>query len=66
MTTAMLDFLRSDDELAVFSARNVDNILRHPALLDEQGVPKRGLFRAFGKNAAGWRTEAEADRFGSG
>lgn len=66
MTTAMLDFLRSDDELAVVLAHELShNILRHPALLDEQGVPKKGLFRAIGGNAKKvWQTEAEADRFG--
>jgi peptidase M48-like protein/PDZ domain-containing protein len=66
VTTAMLDFLRSDDELAVVLAHELShNILRHPALLDEQGVPKRGLLRGIGKNAKRvWRTEAEADRFG--
>ena len=66
MTTAMLDFLRSDDELAVVLGHELShNILRHPALLDEQGVPKKGLMRSFGKNASRvWKTEAEADRFG--
>ena len=66
MTTAMLDFLRSDDELAVVLGHEMShNILRHPALLDEQGVPEGGLLRAFGKNAKRvWRTEEEADRFG--
>lgn len=66
MTTAMLEFLRSDDELAVVLAHELShNILRHPTLLDEQGVPKKGLFRAIGGNAKKvWRTEEEADRFG--
>jgi hypothetical protein len=66
MTTAMLGFLRSDDELAVVLGHEMShNILRHPALLDEQGVPEGGLLRAFGKNAKRvWRTEEEADRFG--
>ena len=66
MTTSMLDFLRSDDELAVVLGHEMShNILRHPTLLDEQGVPKGGIGRAFGKNAKRvWRTEAEADRFG--
>jgi Zn-dependent protease with chaperone function len=66
MTTAMLAFLRNDDELAVVLAHELShNILRHPTLLDEQGVPKKGLFRAIGGNAKKvWQTEAEADRFG--
>jgi len=66
MTTAMLNFLRGDDELAVVLAHELShNILRHPALLDEQGVPKRGLLRGIGKNAKRvWRTEEEADRLG--
>ncbi len=66
MTTAMLDFLRSEDELAVVLGHEMShNILRHPTLLDEQGVPKRGIGRAIGKNGKRvWRTEEEADRFG--
>jgi hypothetical protein len=66
MTTSMLEFLRSDDELAVVLAHELShNILHHPTLLDEQGVPKKGLFRAIGGNAKKvWRTEEEADRFG--
>jgi predicted Zn-dependent protease len=66
MTTAMLDYLRSDDELAVVLGHEMShNILRHPQLLDEQGVPKKGILRAFGKNAARvWKTEEEADRLG--
>ena len=66
MTTSMLDFLRGDDELAVVLGHEMShNILRHPTILDEQGVPKGGIGRAFGKNANRvWRTEAEADRFG--
>jgi Zn-dependent protease with chaperone function len=66
MTTALLDYLRSDDELAVVLAHELaHNILRHQSVLDEQGVPKKGLFRAIGGNAKKvWRTEEEADRFG--
>ena len=65
MTTAMLAYLRSDDELAVVLAHELShNILGHPDLLDAQGVPKRGILRGIGKNAKRvWRTEAEADRF---
>ena len=66
MTTSMLDFLRGDDELAVVLGHEMShNILRHTSILDEQGVPKGGIGRAFGKNAKRvWRTEEEADRFG--
>lgn len=66
MTTAMLAFLRGDDELAVVLGHEMShNILRHATLLDEQGVPKRGIGRAFGKNGKRvWRTEEEADRLG--
>lgn len=66
MTTAMLAFLRGDDELAVVLGHEMShNILRHPALLDEQGVPKRGIGRALGKNGKRvWRSEADADRLG--
>jgi len=66
MTTSMLDFLRGDDELAVVLGHEMShNILHHPTLLDEKGVPKSGIGRAFGKNAKRvWRTEEEADRFG--
>ena len=66
MTTAMLDFLKNDDELAVVMGHEMShNILRHPDILDEQGVPKKGIFRALGKNASRvWKTEEEADRMG--
>lgn len=66
MTTAMLDFVRNDDELALILGHELShNILRHPAILDEQDVPKRGLLRAIGKNGARvWKTEEEADRLG--
>ena len=66
MTTSMLEFLRGDDELAVVLGHEMShNILGHATILDEQGVPKGGIGRAFGKNAKRvWRTEEEADRFG--
>lgn len=65
VTTALLKFLKSDDELAVVIAHELShNILRHPALLDEMGVPRRGVLRGIGKNASRvWKTEAEADSF---
>lgn len=66
MTTALLDFLKDDDELAVVLGHELShNILRHPDLLDEQGVPRKGILRGIGKNASRvWKTEEEADRFG--
>ncbi len=63
MTTKMLDFVRSDDELAVVMAHEVaHNLLGHPARLEAQKVP-HGILRNLGKNAARVRTtEEEADR----
>lgn len=65
VTTKMLEFARSDDELAVVLSHELaHNILGHPARLEEQDVPK-GLLRNFGRNAARVRaTEEEADRLG--
>jgi predicted Zn-dependent protease len=65
VTTQVMAFTRSDDELAIIVAHEVaHNILEHKQKLDEQGVPK-GLFRRFGKNAGRIRaTEEEADRLG--
>ena len=66
LTTSGLDFARSDDEIAVMIGHELaHNILGHPARLDEQGVPRGGLLRGFGANAAKVRaTEEEADRLG--
>ena len=63
MTTGFLDFFRDDGELAVAMAHELaHNILRHPAELDEQGVPS-GMMRHVGRNARLVRaTEVEADR----
>jgi membrane-associated protease RseP (regulator of RpoE activity) len=63
MTTKMLDFVSSDDELAVVMAHELaHNILGHPQRLDAQKVP-HGILRGFGKNAGRVRvTEEEADR----
>ena len=65
MTTALLAFLESDDELAVVLGHEIaHNILRHPAMLDAQGVPD-GILRGFGRNASRVRaTEEAADRLG--
>ena len=63
VTTKLLEFLRSDEELAIVLAHELaHNILGHPARLREQKVP-RGLLRGVGKNAKRvWATEEEADR----
>jgi hypothetical protein len=61
VTTAMLDFLRNDDELAVVLGHEMAHrILGHPVTRSEEGV-----LAAFGIKAGDlWRREAEADRFG--
>lgn len=61
MTTAMLDFLQSDDELAVVLGHELAHgILGHPAMRTEEGV-----LASFGIGAATlWNREAEADRLG--
>ena len=66
MTTTMLDYLKNDDELAIVIAHEMaHNILGHAATLDELGVPRRGVLRGVGANAARiWQTEEEADRLG--
>jgi hypothetical protein len=65
LTTAVLAFAQSDDELATIIAHEMaHNILNHPDRLDAEGVPK-GLLRGIGRNAQKvWATEAEADRLG--
>jgi len=65
MTTRLLDFLESDDELAIVLGHEMAHvILDHPEQLDAAGVP-RGLLRHFGKNASRVKaTEIEADRLG--
>ncbi len=65
VTTRMLSFVKSDDELAVVLAHEAaHNILGHPARLEDQKVPK-GVLANFGKNAKRIRrTEVEADRLG--
>lgn len=66
MTTAMLNFLRSDDELAVVLGHELaHNILRHPSFRDDKGLPDEGLLHAIGiKPSRVWRSEEEADRLG--
>jgi hypothetical protein len=63
MTSSLLDFLESDDELAAVLAHELaHNLLGHKQQLREQRVP-HGLLRGFGKNAGRVRaTEEEADR----
>ena len=65
VTSAIVDYAASDDELAVVIGHELaHNILGHRAKLDAQGVGT-GLFSKFGKNAAKIRaTEIEADRLG--
>ena len=65
VTTKILDFVESDDELAVVIGHELaHNLLGHKALLDAQGVPG-GLLAGIGKNASRIRaTEEAADRVG--
>lgn len=65
VTTAIVDYVASDDELAVVIGHELaHNILGHRARLDAAGVGT-GLFARFGKQAARIReTEIEADRLG--
>jgi hypothetical protein len=61
MTTAMLDFLKGDDELAVVLGHELaHNIFGHPATRSEEGI-LRGLGI---KASAAWKREEVADRFG--
>ena len=61
MTTSMLDFIRSDHELAVVLGHELSHvILGHPSMRDEDG-----LLASFGINANSiWRREEQADRLG--
>jgi hypothetical protein len=61
MTTAMLDFVQSDDELAVVLGHELSHgILGHPPMRTEEGV-----LAGFGIGAATlWNREADADRLG--
>ncbi|MDB5720484.1 MAG: hypothetical protein JWP15_1102, partial [Alphaproteobacteria bacterium] len=65
LTTALLDFVANDDELAVVLGHELaHNILEHRARLRSQGVAS-GLLRSLGRNARKVEaTEIEADRFG--
>jgi hypothetical protein len=65
VTTRLLEFVRSDDELAIVIAHELaHNMLGHPDRLKEQKVPN-GIFRGFGRNAAHvLKTEEEADQLG--
>ena len=60
LTAAMVDFVHSDDELALIIAHELShNILRHRRLLDAQHV-HRGLLAAFGDSAGLIRRTEEA------
>ncbi|MFN3388076.1 MAG: M48 family metalloprotease [Allosphingosinicella sp.] len=61
MTTAMLDFLASDDELAIVLGHEMShNILGHPSSREDEG-----LLAGLGIEAsAKWKREEAADRFG--
>ena len=63
VSTGLIDFAASDDELAAAIAHELaHNILRHRARLDAAGVD-RGLGKPFGRSARLFRqTEVEADR----
>jgi beta-barrel assembly-enhancing protease len=63
LTSAMVEFTRSDDELAAFVAHELaHNVLRHRARLNAAGVD-RGPLASFGRNGRLFRqTELEADR----
>lgn len=66
VTSAIGDYVESDDELAAVLAHELaHNILRHRARLDAAGV-RRGVLGNFGRNARLIReTEEEADRLGA-
>jgi Zn-dependent protease with chaperone function len=61
MTSAMLDFVRSDDELAVVLGHELSHIIfGHPAMRSEEGI-----LSGLGIHPSNiWKREAEADRFG--
>lgn len=63
ITSAMAAFASTDDELAALIAHEIaHNIRGHPAMLLAAGVPKTGMMRGLGRNAARVRaTEIEAD-----
>jgi beta-barrel assembly-enhancing protease len=65
ISTGMVGFTNSDDELAVVIAHEMaHNVLGHKQKLDADHV-SRGLFGGFGRNGARIRaTENEADRVG--
>jgi hypothetical protein len=61
MTTAMLAFVASDDELAVVLGHEMSHaILHHPVMSEGEGI-----LAGFGIGAGAiWQREAQADRFG--
>jgi hypothetical protein len=64
-TTRLLDFVQSDDELAIILGHELShNILAHKRRLEDQGV-SGGFLRSLGKGASKIKaTEEEADRLG--
>lgn len=65
VTTALLDYVRNDDELALAVAHEMaHNALGHRAMLESMGV-RRGLSGSYGRNNARvLAVERAADRFG--
>ena len=65
ITTALVDYVANDDELALVIAHEMaHNALGHRAQFEAQGV-RRGLFGSYGANAVKVReAERQADRFG--
>ncbi len=64
-TTRLLDFVQSDDELAIILGHELShNFLGHKRRLEDEGV-SGGLLRSLGKGASRIKaTEEEADRLG--
>ena len=65
LTSALLEFVRNDDELAVILSHELShNLLEHRSRLKKAGLPG-GMLRALGANARRVKeTEIEADRLG--
>jgi Zn-dependent protease with chaperone function len=64
-TTRLLDFVRSDDELAIALAHEMaHNVLGHPAALEAKGASRGGSSSAGAGHQAIKDREMEADRLG--